>query len=80
MNSDRIAGICLLLYIVVGVVTFGHAAAHAQPAYDKIRADCVRTNSSTICATAADTAPPAIDGIGAALLWPFYWSWEAFSA
>jgi hypothetical protein len=81
MNSYRIAAIGLFLYVVVGIVTFGHAAAHAQPAYDKIYADCAHTTSaSSVCDLARDTPPPALSGIAAGLLWPFYWSWEAFSA
>lgn len=58
----RRKSIALTFYCVVGVVTFGHAAAHT----------CNRAIYPCI------SGDRAMAGLIAAPFWPLYWSWELF--
>lgn len=60
------------IYLVVGLVTFGHAAAESQRYADRDQAICMERRGD-FCSTIELPAVPAL--IGAAL-WPLYWSWE----
>lgn len=65
MTDRRTAGI-IALYVAIGVVSFGHAAANTPtPKCDPF---CITTRGERA----------VIAGMGAFFMWPFYWSWEAF--
>lgn len=67
-RGDRIGVGLFLAYCAIAIFTFGFAAAH-HPA-------CVApADHSTVC----DLDSPTVSGIAAAVLWPLYWSWEAWS-
>lgn len=63
---ERIAAWSAGIYLVMAVVTFGHAAAHHPPCIETERKYCPEDGK-------------ALAGMGAAILWPFYWSWEAWA-
>lgn len=74
MTSERLITLAAAAYIAVGIVTFGHGAAHADREHAACEAKPLPPKAIRWC---EDTAP--INGLGAAVLWPFYWSWEAWS-
>jgi hypothetical protein len=76
MSGPRIAIAALIAYALVGVATFGPAAAGREPDYNRLQRQCTETGSDTTCFLASDAIPPVVSGFGAALAWPFYWSWE----
>lgn len=49
-------------YVLIGIITFGHSAAHFRP--DPKHPEMT------------DIAQPTKAGL-AAMLWPLYWAWEA---
>jgi len=67
-RGDRIGLGLFLAYIAVAVFTFGFAAAH-HPV-------CVPPPNRQF---ACDADSPTVSGLAAAVLWPLYWSWEAWS-
>jgi hypothetical protein len=80
-RSEKIAFGCVLAYLAVAIVTFGHSAsAHYREDrsdYAQCRAEQV-TNARVICIDdSSEKAGTA--GSVAGLLWPLYWSWEAWS-
>jgi len=60
MTAPRIWIGVAILYAAIAVFSFGHAAAHYR--CDDTKHTCVDNGQAA--------------GMGAALLWPFYWSWE----
>lgn len=66
-----------VLYGTVAVITFGHGAARAEQKYRADHAACLaRHDPHEVC---WESDVPAANGLAAALLWPLYWSWEAWS-
>lgn len=66
------------LYAIGAVVTFGHAAAAAEHKAQADYATCLRVaEHPQLCFR--DEAGPGASGMMAAVLWPFYLSWEAWS-
>lgn len=59
-------------YVLIAIVTFGYAAAHAQVRYD---ARCGPAEQRLVLSSNCDTLPVGV-GLFAGLLWPLYWSWE----
>lgn len=53
-------------YTMIAIFTFGYAASHHPKCVETSRTVCVGNDQ-------------AMAGFGAAFLWPFYWSWEAWS-
>lgn len=72
MTSERKFTIGAVVYALVAVVTFGHAAAAAERAEIAAYEQCLKTDE--ICLQGI----PGMNGFMAATFWPFYWSWEAF--
>lgn len=66
----------IVLYALIGILTFGHASASRQAA-DIVEFRTCRTNPKALCFEPI-SAEAGIVGIIAAPLWPFYWSWIAF--
>lgn len=70
---------CAALYGVIAIATFGHAAASGERRDDAEYAECRQrqiADDRIICLRGAG-AP--LGGLFAAVVWPFYWSWEAWS-
>lgn len=65
------------LYLVVAIVTFGHAASARYGTVHDEYIECMR-EPDKICFR--DNTTPTIAGLSAAIFWPFYWSWVAFDA
>jgi hypothetical protein len=63
------------LYLTVAVVTFGHSAAHAE----RFNTAHCATLEQRIAVGADCYRPATMSGIAAGILWPLYWSWEAWS-
>lgn len=63
------------LYALAAVITFGHAAAQAQVRYDREYLECAADQK----ASCFRDRIAGMDGFFAALGWPLYWSWEAWS-
>lgn len=61
-KADRISATIAIIYFVMAVISFGHSAANNV---------CDRTIEYQSCSEQA-----SLSGMGAAFLWPFYWSWE----
>ena len=80
MNNKRILPAIGALYVAIGVVTFGHSSAHAvrqaKVDYAACQAD-LASHKVLWCTDDSDMA--AFKGMAAAMLWPLYWSWEAFA-
>jgi hypothetical protein len=68
MSPERKVLVVAAIYGAGAVVTFGHAAAGAEPAWNA----CA---SPVTC----QEVPPGLAGFIAATVWPLYWSWEAQS-
>jgi hypothetical protein len=58
-----------LAYGAIGILTFGYSAANAACDYGESR---ISRSFQTDC--------QASSGMVAAVVWPLYWSWEAFAA
>jgi hypothetical protein len=67
--SNRIAIALATLYVLVAIVTFGHAAVKFER-QEAIEAERCRV---THCIN-FDTTGEAT--VVSAIFWPFYWSWE----
>lgn len=74
MSSERLLTLAAAAYIAVGIVTFGHGAAHADREYAECEARPAPPKETRFCENVGPVA-----GMGAGLLWPLYWSWEAWS-
>ena len=60
-------------YAAIGILSFGHAAAHAQ----RDEAACEeRRLTQPVEVREICLYEPTFSGGAAALLWPLYWSWE----
>jgi hypothetical protein len=71
-NTTKIA---ISAYVLMGIVTFGHCAAESNIRYAALKCGSYKVDESP---NSCDGNPP-FDGIVAAVTWPLYWSWEAFS-
>jgi hypothetical protein len=67
MSKARTWVVAVLAYLAVAVFTFGHCAAHAEPPRMVTYANGVQWR---------EMDSRAFDALGAALVWPLYWSWE----
>lgn len=77
--TDRLMIACAAAYLAVGIVTFGHAAAHAERRGNADYAACLARKAIKDEPCWIDTARPSAVGMTAALTWPLYWSWEFWS-
>jgi hypothetical protein len=78
-KGNRIAVWAGVAYLAIGIVTFGHSAAGATAANAADLTACrdrEKSNPKELCID-IDDAP--LSGMASAVLWPFYWSWEAWS-
>lgn len=57
-------------YAVIAIVTFGHAAEHADSEHRMCR-----QQTNQYCGV----RDGFVKGTIAAVMWPLYWSWEAWS-
>lgn len=74
--TNRLLIAAALAYLVVAVITFGHAAANSEREADANYAQCMADERQQVCLRSID---PPFAGIMAGALWPLYWSWEAWS-
>lgn len=65
---ERAAFATFAAYALIGIITFGHAAANTTAPECEI-----------FCITSREEKA-VIGGMGAAIMWPLYWSWEVFEA
>lgn len=75
MTRQRILIAAGILYALVAVVTFGHAAAYGEAWSNQ---HCMSKEARETMVTDCMSVP-WVSGLGAAALWPLYWSWEAWS-
>jgi hypothetical protein len=70
-----------IAYAAVAVVTFGHSAAHREPIEQLEQAKCEARIAAGLEGYCFDnsTESAGMNGFVAALVWPLYWSWEAWS-
>lgn len=73
MNLPRYILIGLAVYAVIGIYTFGYAAAESTKW--GIEQECGSGGKSRDCIGHL----PVANGLFAAFVWPLYWSWEAQS-
>lgn len=73
MQLSRYSLIGLAVYAVIGIYTFGYAAAESTKW--GIEQECGSGGKSRKCIAHS----PAINGLFAAIVWPLYWSWEVQS-
>lgn len=62
-KSARIITLCVLVYVLAAVVTFGHAAARTK---------------RTMRPDGPDAVDRFSVGMFSAIGWPLYWSWSAW--
>jgi hypothetical protein len=75
---DKIVVAIFCVYIAAFVVTFGHSAANYE--FETRVAQCVeRPYSSQHSCTIDSNIGKVSVSILAGVLWPLYWSWEAWS-
>jgi hypothetical protein len=60
----------LVAYALIGIVTFGHSAAQKPT-------ECAPDDQ--FCSEGILAGDAAMSAFTAAILWPLYWSWEAFT-
>lgn len=64
------------LYFGLAIITFGHAAAQSERRINAEVAKCEQRTPNALCWDSPAT--PGASGVLAAMLWPLYWSWEAW--
>jgi len=67
----------LFAYILIGIVTFGHAASRHPEATETEFSDCIAARNqgaNVVCLKPDGVA--ALSGAFAGIFWPAYWSWE----
>lgn len=65
-KAERNFTIGFIAYVLIAIFTFGYAASHSNI--------CVG-RSVDLC----NNGDRAAAGLAAGLMWPFYWSWEAWA-
>lgn len=76
MSVERKIAISGGLYALAAIITFGHAAASAERTGHADYQQCLSQHKE-VCWR--DDAKPSMVGMMGAMLWPLYWSWEAWS-
>jgi hypothetical protein len=60
-------------YVLIGIATFGHAAAQTD-SLEQAKYEACKRVQKNYCWEDNMSAPAG--GVMAAMLWPLYWSWE----
>lgn len=76
MTSKQTLAIAGAIYALGAIATFGHAAAASQRQELADYQQCLARKNDYCW---RDDAMPGMNGTLGAMLWPLYWSWEAWS-
>lgn len=63
------------LYVLIGIVTFGHAAASWNKSEEAEYRECLSQNADNCF----NQKLGMLSGMMGGMFWPLYWSWEAWS-
>lgn len=66
-----------IIYLVLALLTFGHAANNSHKQFQMELAACEQGANQSMCGLAYADESPLVGAVSAAL-WPLYWSWELF--
>lgn len=78
MNKRKALTVASVIYLIVGIVTFGNAAVYFEQSHKNDALDCRaryihRPDSLYVCRLYAPTGAAAAMAF---LAWPFYWSYR----
>ena len=73
MSGARIGISCAVLYGAVAIFTYGRSAAEEA---HWLAVNCATMKQRIEVAGTTCYGSPAFDALGAAFVWPLYWSWE----